>query len=1049
METTGGSRGGDDLGPHVLMSRRTFLALTSGAMGALALGCSGSDSDTPDPADDDPWAILEELLVAVRASPDHRTEEANRLVAAGDVGAIVGFVQSQIAAVPTRPAGMVDPSTRRRWGTGWALRGGAGTPREKADLLVDLLARAGVEAEVVAAPLPDGPALLADRVRPAEPVPFAPVLAEDRVDELLALFERNVGASGTHDEQPATEVTPTLLAERVLGVAGPAVEVVLPQSDIDAYWPFVLVGDELVDPCGTAALAPLAVRHRTVSAAGGTPDITVRLQLVRSHQPPPLGTRGDVEVVDLLEGSWNIEDLVGRFLHVSTAPATPGVHPSLVPPASVRWFTPTLLLSGEDATTRGSVTGPAFSLRGEVQDADDQVATTTSPPGAADLDRVEEVGIASVNPATHPDVTLAISVLDADGAQVPRIAAGDVSLVEDGVPHGFEIAGDGISRTRVLLLVDQSGSIDPAFRGAALGPFLQGVIAGMVDGRPEGSVLEARVMPLNGSPLGPWSADVAELDRQVAALGRSNSYLYAAIQSAIGATEPTAVILVSDGAATDTDPASYHDALVAGPPIHVVLVGGDPDGLTIATEIAELSRGTLIQAADGASAIGPVVAALAGAPPEPYRIRYTSPRDGARTRTVSVTIAGHSATTTFDVPATALPAPSALGLLMSVDYDGTTVRRRLVGYDPADRREPSAADIEATQLGLFGSTMLTFEAAPPSEGQIQDDLLTAVLAQRPVIEALDKPDDIGGALDAVGLLPPTTRHLLSLPVRYDPEEPVTWESGLQVVAHSIRFRPVDDESFAVRRSIDLLPCSAFRAVADDPARAARAAATRSARLAILESSLGNSTVDVFTDAELVLLEALRDLDGDRDTALIEVLRPWDVRGLSLAVAGDHRLGGWAVHHDTGSFWGITEDGYGGGHTEASIKGQFAKVQKLLAIIGLVNDVLGLLGVNTGLGLAYGAWAALEAAKVAQLERATIAIATLGEGGRDPGNPSAGQLACPFGELVGLEVLAPVLAAAVGPLRADRISKIYSVLNGALSGGTFKAGTKGTCDALTS
>ncbi|HUP15443.1 MAG TPA: hypothetical protein VM848_05265 [Acidimicrobiia bacterium] len=49
---------------------------------------------------------------------------------------------------PPRVDSLTASDTTIRWGTRATQRGGAGTPREKADLLADLLVQAGCEAEV-------------------------------------------------------------------------------------------------------------------------------------------------------------------------------------------------------------------------------------------------------------------------------------------------------------------------------------------------------------------------------------------------------------------------------------------------------------------------------------------------------------------------------------------------------------------------------------------------------------------------------------------------------------------------------------------------------------------------------------------------------------------------------------------------------------------------------------------------------------------------------------------------------------------------------------
>jgi hypothetical protein len=73
----------------------------------------------------------------VRASPDHLPARAANLVAAGDPASLYEFVRDEIVTYPPRVDSLTASDTTIRWGTRATLRGGAGTPREKADLLAD------------------------------------------------------------------------------------------------------------------------------------------------------------------------------------------------------------------------------------------------------------------------------------------------------------------------------------------------------------------------------------------------------------------------------------------------------------------------------------------------------------------------------------------------------------------------------------------------------------------------------------------------------------------------------------------------------------------------------------------------------------------------------------------------------------------------------------------------------------------------------------------------------------------------------------------------
>ncbi|CAN0598933.1 unnamed protein product, partial [Laminaria digitata] len=93
--------------------------------------------------------LIEQLQSSLRDSPDHRAAKAQRLVAAGDLAGLHAFVRDEVALYPGEASGMGETRSVVRWGWRGTLRGGAGTMREKAELLAELYRQAGHTAEVM------------------------------------------------------------------------------------------------------------------------------------------------------------------------------------------------------------------------------------------------------------------------------------------------------------------------------------------------------------------------------------------------------------------------------------------------------------------------------------------------------------------------------------------------------------------------------------------------------------------------------------------------------------------------------------------------------------------------------------------------------------------------------------------------------------------------------------------------------------------------------------------------------------------------------------
>jgi len=117
----------------------------------FGVGCSSEDSPkngAAPPGGASQFEHWQALRDALAQSPDHLRARADALVAAKDPKLIFEFVRDSIATVP--PIGQAESlETAVRFGADNALRSGSGTPRERAELLVSLLDRAGFKASVV------------------------------------------------------------------------------------------------------------------------------------------------------------------------------------------------------------------------------------------------------------------------------------------------------------------------------------------------------------------------------------------------------------------------------------------------------------------------------------------------------------------------------------------------------------------------------------------------------------------------------------------------------------------------------------------------------------------------------------------------------------------------------------------------------------------------------------------------------------------------------------------------------------------------------------
>lgn len=139
---------------------------------------------------------LAQLRALIRSSPDHLQARAEEVVATKNPKCIAEFVRDHIAALP----GFLtndDGTYSSRWGIEGTLRAGAGTLRDRAELMAALLGAAGIPAKVRMIDTPsDFTAKGLYRLRPHE---FS--VGEDSLKALVEAIQKQQDAQVTGDKE--------------------------------------------------------------------------------------------------------------------------------------------------------------------------------------------------------------------------------------------------------------------------------------------------------------------------------------------------------------------------------------------------------------------------------------------------------------------------------------------------------------------------------------------------------------------------------------------------------------------------------------------------------------------------------------------------------------------------------------------------------------------------------------------------------------------------------------------------------------------------------
>ncbi len=1017
------------------------------------------------------FEALAALRRAVRASPDHLVARTEALVAAKDAEAIARFVRDTISVYPAAENGMGDALTGWRWGVRATLRGGAGTPREIAELLAGLLQQAGFQAELVEALQRDRP-VVADLLHRAQPGPFAPDLDE----ATLTAAQRALNLPPPQPLQigDAEGRASAALAEPLLAALGERARAPLPFSADERllYLPAVrltLNGQpQLVNLW--AREAPIFItpeREFTLAKPHRPPlPVTVRLEAVHSHAP--------AERFVLVEQTWRAEDLVGRQIEIAFAPAAArGLEDVLAGNRGQRmFFVPVLAVRGPDVdaamTQSFSAVGDPFTATGQVlREQEGRITLDGQPlplPNApSDVPLIASLDLA-VGAAAFPLITLELTPKDALGNVIENLPAAHFLVEEDGQPMAALMERWARPAPRVLLLLDDSGSLPADFRVQGAQALVRDLAAQVKAADPRAQFRVAKIYE-DRADVGrnAWTDDPEALPRQAQSVSGFGSRLWEALADA-GRHGPTVIVMVTDGQANDAaglrlgePPQAALAAVQAGPRAVVIGVGEvDADMLE---RFGQAGRLGAFKVSTRTEAIQAVLAALRASPLPPYRLSYRAPEGVSATpRTVRLFEqygAARQPGEAFLAQASYTPlppgqrteSPGLSGLLLTVQVGNQTATRTLGGLlSRRNDERPTAEHLADVRRTLQGRATLAFEAGAPSLAHLLDDCYTALLSLQPVLEARTRAERLAALAGEPLYLPPADLHVASMPLPGRADEPLTFEAGLRVALHRVLPAQTANGRPAAMRWVDLLPLAGFQTAEADPTRAFRLTAQRTARLALAEAfSFSKSTVAVMEDKPLRLarsgsdlLAELRAAGADEGTSrrVDALFAPWLAQRHVILWTGDATPAGWAIDA-RGNVWGVL----GGDGASTAGGGSGMSASSILDGAMVASDLAALLGLG-GFSFVGGVWLLFAAMLYKKLEAATALLAQLPTSPDDPATDTSGaagiadpsDVGCSLAQSAAFEAISRLGGAFFGDW-FERMVSATSALDGARSMGT--------------
>ncbi|MEB2314219.1 MAG: VWA domain-containing protein [Polyangiaceae bacterium] len=943
--------------------------------GAEAAGASGADGGGAQAIFD----VWRDARQALRQSPDHLIGQADALVAAKDPAKLFEFVRDQIVTYPPSDDSMYGMASAMRWGVRATLRGGAGTPREKAELLRELYERAGLEAEVVAGPLDpakaDGQAILLRAVART----FAPSADAPTRQSWLDTLKKSAPAHGSALDPDLTEtqVLAASIGALVTSAAGgfdfTVADIPLVRVMVGGAWKYaspVVPGAAFGDSTTTAEPGP-------AGAPDAPPQIEVTVEGSRSDAP--------YDRFPLISATYDADQVAGRRINLQFSPGV--AHDSLPQTRfdDVQSFIPVLSVSGADVTDAErdllAHLGPSVTLGGDVIDVapngDVTVGGVPLGQGASDaaaLARAQSLTL-GVRGDAFRRIDLRVAALDAGGKNVAGLRADAFRVLEDGQPVAATLTQNPAGPPRILLIADTSASLPPEYLGAGAADFGTQVIMPLYAAFPNA---EVRVATINfGVSFAPggWATSLADAQAEVAWLASQagGSEIYQAAADA-ETEQPTAIIMYTDGVPTDALTPEFSAKLAGGAPVLGIGIGAAP-AMQSLQAIAKLSGGLATTAADKSAAIAAANGFIAARALDDYLISYRAPQAGAATRQVKVELDGGRVTATgsYDVPATPAPVRALSSIVLTLRVGDRETTRTLAGFErsftTAYTEIPQAA-LDDVRALLFGRVTFEVEGAGVTPSEWLDDWLGERLTLEPAYDALLANDD--AAIQAAAKrgfdLTPAKLFAMSAPLPgAAAADALTFEHGPRVAAlvQKVRFGE------GLERQMDVFSNGVWHTAAADPSAAFRRSLARTAYVASAEASLYPvSTRSLLASTPLAAfvpgsVQSLPELDPEASRRWSVLEAPFSPAEYSLvAPAAGAPFAFWAVHTPSGSLIGVMPDGSGG-----------AIEEEANANLDATNHVLDLIGdIGTLAGADVGFWVKLEQTKAAKLTAATIIIA---------------------------------------------------------------------------
>lgn len=889
-----------------------------------------------------PYKVWEEMLMAVKSSPDFLEGRMQKLIESKNPEAMLAFVRDEIYLIPPENNSLRGMGKMMVTGIQGVLRSGFATPREKAELLNNMLRQAGFDCQVVYERTDFQP----DDVKKFffKPIDrkFEPLVNQTILDR----WSEELQVSPNKDKQftiDQNEQESKDLANHLFGFL-PKGHLNRPHT-FDYRWdknrtPCIKLKNEfdhiylhLFDPNVTFG-TPKEGENTRILEAEPAELIDKKIQLTLSV------ASGELQEHQILQGEWSLQELTGNQILLHFGNGLTLVQQMQTAIGSLNTFTPSLALQSYflDAVTLSekSVMGKTITLQGDVIDTTGDVLKVNELPIAVtpniDLQKqVEQLSVKAM-PGKYPFLKLEVEPLDANANQIEQLSASDFKIKINDQPISA-LMHNNVKTPKIILMYDVSGSMPGNYSGAKIEEFVSQMETQILDQYPAANIQK-------------W---------------KTPSELYTWLHKA-SSTSADLIIYATDGDNGDSLKEEWIQTYENGAPAIILNVKNTSTAyhLTTFETMAKLTNGIVINAKDQEETIGKIVDYLRDFKIAPYVFTCnTLNKQKENTVSISIDSGRVEASTRFEFKIfpneTTSLSTELSGVYLQINYDKFSVKKTLAGYDPLlhKYRKPNHTDYLDVQSLLLGGALIGVEGQGPTFANQMADLLQYKLSSRKWGEALLN-NQIEEAKkyyeNGVYLYDDRLASLLQPLNNQVTNRSLTFASGprMGIVKNKIS---LGNHQSSV--NFDYVQTSNFVTLAEDPLEAYKINMQKTAQMALMENTLfEEATLSQLKNKPLIEVFAARDISKFAQDLQLEQLNYWNEKLYKVSTEFkifDQNIESrafWSINRQTGELYGILENATAGG---------IERIQRQLEEILFAMDtyllLLGAMSARSGIPLA--------------------------------------------------------------------------------------------------